>query len=232
MMTLPGLKQRYLAGKKIRQLRKLRHTASEAGYTLEHFDTHRCVFIHIPKCAGVSVSQSLFGNPGAGHYPVRTLRKVLGEDTYNRYFSFTFVRNPWDRLASAYYFLKAGGFNEADRRWAEIHLARYTNFRDFVRNWVTPDSVQSWVHFIPQSDYLVDDDGRIDVDFVGRFESLQADYRKVCVQLGINRPLQTLNRGTAETKAFQSLYDEETRNIVSRVYKNDMTTFGYRFDNS
>ncbi len=84
-------------------------------------------------------------------HQLHNLRKVPGDDTYNQYFSFTFIRNPWDRLASACHFLKAGGFNEADRRRAGEHLSDHDDFRSFVRNWITSDNVRSWVHFIPQN---------------------------------------------------------------------------------
>ncbi|NNK33015.1 MAG: hypothetical protein HKP02_07815 [Xanthomonadales bacterium] len=40
-------------------------------------------------------------------------------------------------------------------------------------------------HVMPQYDMLHDADGRLLVDFVGRFESLQEDFRRVCAKLGI-----------------------------------------------
>lgn len=51
---------------------------------------------------------------------------------FERFFKFAFVRNPWDRLVFTYFFLKNGGVNEMDRRFAAEHLARYDGFAAFV----------------------------------------------------------------------------------------------------
>jgi len=223
------LKRRYVARKKIHKLRKLRSCISPAGYTLKHFDEHRCVFIHIPKCAGVSVSQSLFGNQGAGHYSANTMRQVLGDDIYNQYFTFTFVRNPWDRLASAFHFLKRGGFNDTDRRWASAHLQQYDDFSTFVNNWVTPEHVRSWIHFQPQCDFICGANGALDVDFVGRFEQLDKDFQTLCNKLGFERVLASLNQNRSGQPYYQSLYDDQTRDIVAQVYARDIELLNYRF---
>ncbi len=230
MTGFAALKRRYNTARKIRKLRKLRTRVSAAGHTLKHFDEYRCIFIHIPKCAGVSVSRSLFDNHGPGHYSSVTMRRVFGDPTYNRYFTFTVVRNPWDRLASAYHFLKAGGFNEADRRWAGENLSDYADFNTFVRRWVNAKNIRGWVHFIPQANYLKNAEGHMDVDYIGHFESLQNDFNSIASRLDINRPLRTFNRGRTNLPRFQSLYNEETQAIVADVYAEDILTFGYHFE--
>ncbi len=89
-------------------------------YSIEQMYARGCIFIHIPKCAGVSVCQSLFGNLGPGHLTLRQHQEVLDSRTFDSMFKFSFVRNPWDRLVSAFYFLKQGGYNEADANWRDI----------------------------------------------------------------------------------------------------------------
>lgn len=215
--------------KALRKLRSLRNRTSAAGYTLKSFDDHQCIFIHIPKCAGVSIAQSLFSNHGAGHYTCHQFREVFGDSTYADYLTFAFVRNPWDRLASAYHFLRQGGFNDIDRRWASKHIGHYTDFGDFVRNWVTPAHVQSWVHFKPQCDFICDLEGELDIDFIGRFENLEQDFQILCDKLGIERTLRTLNQSRQKHPDFRTLYDDRTRHIVSRVYARDIELLNYSF---
>jgi hypothetical protein len=223
------IRQRYFAAKKIRQLKKLRTHTTAAGYTLRSFDQYRCIFVHIPKCAGVSVCQSLFANLGAGHYPLTTYLKVFSNAEYAQYFKFTIVRNPWDRLLSAYLFLKQGGYNSADRRWGDQYLGVYDNFGDFVRNWVTPDNIRAWVHFLPQTDYLRAPDGATGMDFIGRFENLEADFGQICDRLGIAGRLDKLNIGRGENRSYSEFYDNETRELVAEAYREDIVQLGYRF---
>lgn len=227
--TCRQLRQRYLAARKIRQLKKRRTRTTAGGYSLQGFDRYHCIFVHIPKCAGVSVCRSLFGDFGAGHYPLTTFRKVFSPTDYSDYFKFAFVRNPWDRLFSAYRFLKRGGFNPVDRRWAEQHLAGYHNFGDFVRGWVTPDNVRSWVHFRPQCDYLQVPDGIPGIDFIGRFENLEADFARLCERLGLQRQLETLNTDDSAIQDYTDFYNAETRELVADVYRQDVIGLGYRF---
>lgn len=226
------IRQRYFAAKKIRQLKKLRTRTTTTGYTLQGFDRYHCIFVHIPKCAGVSICHSLFGNLGAGHYPLTTFQKVFSRKEYDDYFKFAFVRNPWDRLLSAYYFLKQGGFNSADRYWAEEHLGAYRDFAAFVRGWVTPDNVRSWVHFRPQTDYLQVPDGVAGMDFIGRFENLEADFEQVCNRLGIRRRLESTNADNRKKPSYADYYDAETRELVADVYRQDVVQLGYSFKGS
>ncbi|MFC1772629.1 sulfotransferase family 2 domain-containing protein [Pseudomonadota bacterium] len=230
MSWIAQLRKRHGDRKTLRKLRSLRTRISAAGYTLQSFDEHRCIFIHIPKCAGVSIAQSLFGNQGAGHYSASQYREFFGDATYDDYFTFAFVRNPWDRLASAYHFLRRGGFNDADLRWASRHLQHYVSFDNFVKNWVTPEHVRSWVHFEPQCDYLCKADGTLDVDFIGRFERLEPDFQALCNKLGIDRALLSLNQGVHVHPRYQTLYDDQSRDIVSEVYARDIELLNYSFD--
>jgi len=94
-----------------------RRSVTEHGYSLQCFDEYRCIYYHIPKTAGLSVCQGLFGHHGPGHIDARTYRLIFGRAHFEKYFRFTFVRNPWDRLVSAYHFLQAGGLDREDRAW-------------------------------------------------------------------------------------------------------------------
>ena len=100
---------------------------------------YKCIFIHIPKAAGTAVTQALFG-PVSRHVPYFEYEKA-NPRKFKRYFKFAFVRNPWDRLVSTYFFLKRGGLNEMDRQWAEKNLSVFDNFDSFVRGWVNEENI-------------------------------------------------------------------------------------------
>ena len=140
-------------------------------------DRHRCIFIHIPKAAGTSVARTLF-NESSRHLRY-TEYEQANPRKFREYFSFTFVRNPWSRLYSAYTFLQSGGMNEMDRRWAEEHLAGLPDFDSFVKRWITPENIRSWIHFYPQYCFICDDTLNLKMDFVGRYETLDQDFAHV-----------------------------------------------------
>jgi len=48
------------------QSQSMRKLVTKQGYSLKGFDDKQVIFIHIPKCAGVSINQTLFGNLGGG----------------------------------------------------------------------------------------------------------------------------------------------------------------------
>ena len=191
-----------------------------------HFaDEFRCIFIHIPKTAGTSLSQTLFGRDSR-HIPYIEYERA-NPRKFRQYFKFAFVRNPWDRLVSTYFFLKKGGLNEVDRRWGEQNLRDYASFDTFVRGWVSDENIQTWVHFLPQHHFICDESLRLKVDFVGHMETMGADFAYVATRLRCERVLATANRG--DHRHYSECYSPETRDIVGRVYGDDIRLFGYDF---
>jgi hypothetical protein len=140
-------------------------------YSFKGFEENQCIFIHIPKAAGVSVNLELFHNLGGGHRWLRDYKLIYSKKELDQYFKFTIVRNPWDRLLSAYFFLKEGGFDENDKRWFEQNLSHYSDFEDFVVNWLRKKNIYSWNHFIPQFEFVCINN-KLAVDKFYKFEEI------------------------------------------------------------
>jgi hypothetical protein len=51
-------------------------------------------------------------------------------------------------------------------------------------------NVWSWVHFKPQHHFVCDGTGKVKVDFVGRFESLERDFAYVADRMMCGRELE------------------------------------------
>lgn len=196
-------------------------------------EDYRCIFVHIPKCAGISVSKSLFGEEFAPiHRSLHGYLADFGPKDFQAYFKFTVVRNPYDRLASAYFFLKKGGINEDDKNWAEKNLSAYDSFDTFVKNWVNQENIQTEIHFRPQCDFICLEKNRPGVDFIGYYENLAADFQYVCRKINSHSTLLAMNRNAGKEKDFREYYTEETKAIVADVYADDIRVLGYSFDNS
>lgn len=192
---------------------------------------HKFIFIHIPRTAGTSIEKVLwddsctllpnewdisrFADTPLNHL---TLQQVydhgfLSDSNFERYFSFCFVRNPWDRAVSEVFYLQAINYlqghdtNQALRRICEI---------DNAGN-----------HVRPQYDFVARGAGA-GIDFIGRFENLQNDFDRVCDILGIpRRQLPVTN--TLNRNPHWQYFDAQTRRLVTDKYRRDVEAFGYEF---
>src|SRR5262245_8557544 len=68
----------------------------------------RLIFIHVPRVAGTSVVHALYETDRIRHHSARSLR-AMDPDFFAATESFAVVRDPFDRFASAYSFVRKGG---------------------------------------------------------------------------------------------------------------------------
>ena len=173
---------------------------------------HNVLFIHVPKTAGTSMERCFFLG-GGGHKTIRDFPEA--QDA----FRFAFVRNPWDRFISAY--CCQTNVDDPNDLGA---------FDWFVRNRCSPNQYPVrglyWKHFIPQWHFLLDVYGRIGVDFVGHFESLEKDWRHVCRRVGVTAKLP--HERKVDHRPYKHYYTPESWDIIGRLYRRDVKLFGYR----
>ena len=212
-----------------------RHIDTKTGSSYMPFDIHRCLYFHIPKTAGIAINRSLFGNKGGDHSNIRIYQYLLSKAEFDSYYKFTFVRNPWDRVFSAYNFLIGGGMNQSDQDWADKHLKQYQGFNDFVVSGLTQPHVQKWIHFIPQVNFLyLPTDSRFHLNFLGFYENLNQDFAIVAKQLGMDGCTLRKENVTSHAvgKNYREFYSDESIETVAQIYRSDIKTFGYDFDSN
>ena len=216
-----------------RRFQDMRRFETNRGRSLKPFDEHKCIFVHITKCAGISIATSLFGNLGGGHFRIPHYQLIFSQSEFTEYYKFTFVRNPWDRLVSAFLFLKKGGANKIDKQWAKENLSQYTDFNTFVTRWVNRKNVNKWKHFVPQYKFLCQPGSQTPVvDFIGHFECINEDFTNVQNRLNSHSNLQNLNKTEGIKKDYREYYTEAAKKIVADVYLEDIWILGYDFDNA
>ncbi len=142
---------------------------------------------------------------------------------------FTFVRNPWDRAVSAFFYLNQGGGNLCDKWDRHKYIRRYRgDFTRFVRNAFPRKDILRQMHFRPQHSWLSDGSGGLIPDFIGKFENLEQDLNTLSSRLGVSiESLPLINE--SDHDHYREYYDEETKNIVSETYRKDIELFDYRF---
>ncbi len=182
---------------------------------------NKFIFVCIAKCASTSISRR-FGyhiDPPPHKYHMFLKDIVYKHPVAKEYFKFAFVRNPYDRVYSTYINLKYDGHD-----WA-TELKKKRNFREFILDLKNSEYSQ-YIHLRPQSEYIkINDD--IGVDFVGRFESLQADFAKIEGIIGIeNKPLKK-ERWSSRRPDDPRFFDHEMKQIIINFYKEDFERFKY-----
>ncbi|WP_411381412.1 sulfotransferase family 2 domain-containing protein [Pseudomonas sp. MPB26] len=189
------------------------------------FERYQCVFIHVPKCAGSSVCAALLDGRWPGHLPYYWYQQQFPEHCA-RSFKFAFVRDPLERAYSAYTYLRSN--MGARDLHAQALVCSYRDFDHFVANWLHSDNLRRQLHFAPQTDFLVDHMGRVAMDFLGRQESLEQDFARLCERLGVTSSLPHLNvsrgRRSESVRDFCTL---RTRRLVRRAYQRDYEVLGY-----
>lgn len=195
---------------------------------LNAFIDQKAIFVHIPKTAGVSLVKSIYGEnvERGGHRKITHLSKLM-PGSINDYFTFTIVRNPWDRLYSAYKFMTNGGINHHDENAFKLHLSSIDSFEDFVMNWLNKDNLKHIIHFYPQSWFLKNNSGEIELDFIGRFEYLSSDFAEIANKMGVKNKLKHLNKG--DKGSYKTVYSQEMIEKVKFIYKEDIERFNYTF---
>jgi Sulfotransferase family len=80
----------------------------------------------------------------------------------------------------------------------------------------------------PQVDFLLDADGEPMVDFIGRYETLAADFVTLCDKIDIPTPaLPHVNR--SQHRHYREYFNDAARQGVANLYKEDIERFGYEF---
>lgn len=221
------LKLRHPKG--FQQKQALRQIETKGNHmSLKGFDDLKCIFVHIPKAAGISVNKALFGTYGGSHMKLKDYQLIFSKTEFYEYYKFTFVRNPWDRLVSTYFFLKNGGFHEKDKEWFDDNLSQFENFEDFVLNWLNIENSYKWIHFIPQYEFVTVNN-KVLVDDVYKLENIEDGMSSISKKLNLSLELRHENKNPDRNIKYRDYYSSKTKEIVNLVYKKDIELFDYQF---
>lgn len=203
------------------------NSSPKGDFSLAPYQHKKTIFVHITKTAGTSVALTLFGALPY-HYRAWEYRVIFGRKDFKDYFKFAYVRNPWDRLYSAFSFLKGGGWDDKDKQWAEKNLHDIDDFNDFVNDWLTPERLYAHMHFWPQSDFICDNKNQAMIDYLAYFEAISEDFDYIAQRIGCTESLQHTN--ASKRQGYREVYTQEARRKVALLYASDISNFGYTFD--
>ena len=208
------------------------------------FESQKVIFIHINKTGGGSIEKALLreftpekihwddeNEFGYGNH--QDLKKHISQGVdLDKYFKFSIIRNPWDKMVSLYYFRKQGGTKGKTKNGTDV-----CNFNEWV------DSIDEFRQdrrgHTNQYDWLSDFEGKIRIDFTMKFETIESDWAKVANILKLKHAkLPHIHKAKLRNnsdyrdyyKQLNGDYDYEFIEKVARLFSKDIDYFGYIFD--
>lgn len=191
-------------------------TIKTAGTSIEIFLSPHCGEEDIVTPIVPHVTPHVPRNHGDeffNHMPARRIRKLVGADVWQRYYTFCVERNPWDKTLSHYHMFRyrSGGRLTLDEYFEKgrfcLNYPKYTGQR-----------------------------GRIMVDRVLKYERLSQELAEVFAQLGIpydgSLGIRAKSEYRNDHRPYQQVLTEEQRNIVEEAFAKEIELFGYRFDDT
>lgn len=202
--------------------------------------THRCIFIHIPKCGGTSIENVIWPEPrseadlwmgfvskyhnkyqtgGLQHLLATQILDEVGEEIFNKYFKFTFVRNPWAKAVSQFFYMKQ-----------RPDLREYIGMKenDPFKKYLVLTSKKLHVQWEKQFRFFMDDNGKQLADFVGRLETMEQDAAYIFNRLSIQAEIPHVN--ATRHKHYAEYYDDESKEMVFDQFKEDILLLEYKFE--
>ena len=199
------------------------------------------IFFHNYKVAGTSVRKALkcfesmpfyyasrfFQKAGAdkngvfemfnSHVSSNVAKKYLPKKMFNEYFKFGFVRNPWSWQVSLYFYMLKN-----KKHYQHDHVASLGTFNAYLR-WRVENELRL------QKQFFYDSNSDLVVDFIGKHENINNDFKTICLKLGLHDiELPVLN--VSSSASWVDQYNLESFNLVKDAYKDDIECFCYQDD--
>lgn len=220
---------------------------------------HKCIFIHIPKCAGTSIEAALGhlgnhgGRGGQDHRNIRMIEQPLLTPAVlsskeNIFFALHRLRRKYKKLSnpqnkitvSTKQYKSYYKFTIVRNPWARAYSWYKNVMRDEMhqKSYKVNDQISlnaflklhaGKLALRTQTYWIKDFKGAIPLDFIGRFETINDDFQQICEAMKI--PDITLPHNIKGSgEDYREHYDEASIKIIEEVYKEEIEMFDYSFE--
>ena len=202
---------------------------------------NKVIYVHPPKTGGWSII-SIYGcrspiadsdgDPRMECFPNHHTMQFYSNRGFDidRYFRFATTRNPWERVVSAFSWLKSNAMNRIknSQDQSEYTFERYVQYLASDRVEMTHYRNNSqWTHPNCVMDYITVD-GEVRVDYICSMDTMQRDFEFVRELLDCKPTLPHANKSSHED--YRTYYTDATAEKVGKIFRKDVEFFGYRFD--
>ncbi|MEZ9551552.1 sulfotransferase family 2 domain-containing protein [Vibrio breoganii] len=183
----------------------------------------KLLFIHIPKNAGNSVRELVFGKDiatshrTASRYPLKV---------WEEYFTFAVCRNPYDKLWSHYQYHCSSGTYHGSllRQFPRMHEFSFKNYFDKI-------VMSGHNSFNAQYEFTTHHESDKSIDLILRFETLATDVKKINKKFKASGEIKKLNQSTIRKSNWIQNLDWEDVKLINNAYQVDFDRFGYFMHN-
>ncbi len=143
------------------------------------------------------------------HISAGRVMDLVGHKMWDRYYTFCFERNPWDRIISDYY-------------WVHKSEPR-PSIQEFVRS----KEVMGYKK-AGYCNYLID--GEVGVDQVCKFENLGEELEAFRKRVGIPEPLElprAKSQYRKDKRTYSEILNKEDRAYISELFHDEINRMGY-----
>jgi hypothetical protein len=219
------------------------------------------IYIHIPKCAGTSIGNLLGLHDGnekkidkdhsrildimpvsINELPlylinniteIERFKRIVGsliygteltKSQFNSYYKFSIVRNPWSRAYSWYN-------NVINRRKdvgfpSKFGVSENCTFEEFLNSYQTNWGLNTQLYWLNSGKK-----NNLPFDFIGKFENLENDFKIIASELKLESSILPKRLVSENTKSYTEMYTPKMKDLVAKVYKDEIKLFNYEFEN-
>lgn len=194
-------------------------------------------FLHIPRNAGESINKWLREIEGehiqktGAREAINTWTEVENHPTLSSFrttcptnYTFTIVRNPWDRAVSLYYnFIQVATEEQRRAAMAAMGWTTVLTFEEAINHHDINSEWNNEIHR-PQSSWFDDS-----IDLVIKLENLEADIQPIRDLFGGATLALPRENATTRDRDYRGYYNTTTQNIIARLFAEDIDRWGYTF---
>ena len=158
------------------------------------------------------------------------LVRSLPDKTWKEYFTFSFVRNPYERLVSAWAYFSSDHFgrNKIDAPFDYfVQAILDKNYISLNRTLDVLSLADIEWHVLPQTVHLSDHSGQLDLSYVGKIDRLEADLKEVFDRLNIDYHPANIRKNSSNHRPFLEYYDASLKQKVLDFYQKDFQNFDF-----
>lgn len=182
------------------------------------------IFIHIQRTGGSTIINLLKKQLADKIEIISQHGNIKSEeaqliDQNKDYFTFAFVRNPWDRILSWYTLI-----NKNDKKGMEEKRRSYEEFLELDLA-SAPEDID--FHY-NQLDYCSNADGEIIIDHIFHFENYQTEVKSLFERLNLP-PTDIPKVNSTWNKNYRNYYTSKSQALIAKKCSKDIEYFNYKF---